>query len=65
MYSYDYPSIGIQISLCDSNLYPKGVVIFEAGYRGGRIFGGVPNHFASSNWGIKILCKNYKVYDGL
>ena len=44
---------------------PKGAVIFKAGYRGGRIFGGVPNYFASSNWGIKNFGKNYKIYDGL
>ena len=43
----------------------KGAVIFKAGYRGGRIFGGVPNYFASSNWGIKNFGKNYKIYDGL
>ena len=43
----------------------KGAVIFKAGYRGGRIFGGVPNYFASFNWGIKNFGKNYKIYDGL
>ena len=28
-------------------LHCKGAVIFKAGYRGGRIFGGVPNFLAS------------------
>ena len=40
------------------------MVIFKAGYRGGRIFGEVPNYFASSNWGMKNFGKNYKIYDG-
>ena len=43
----------------------KGADIFKAGYRGGRIFGGVPNYFAWSNWGIKNFGKNQKIYDGL
>ena len=43
----------------------KGAVIFKSGYRGGRIFGGVPNYSASCNWGIKTFGKNYKIYDGL
>ena len=42
----------------------KGAVIFKAGYRGGRIFGGVPNFLASFYWGIKYLEKNVKCLMG-
>ena len=49
---------------CEGYMH-KGAVIFKVGYRGGRIFGGVPNYFASSCWGIKNFGKNYKTYDGL
>ena len=36
---------------------PKGAVIFKAGYRGGRIFGGVPNFLASFYMVSNILEK--------
>ena len=42
----------------------KGAVIFKAGYRGGRIFGGVPKYFASFSWGIKNLAKITKYIMG-
>ena len=43
---------------------PKGAVSFKAGYRGGRIFGGVPNFLASFYLGIKYFGKNCKISDG-
>ena len=43
----------------------KGAIIFKAGYRGGRIFGGVPNFLASCYWGIKYFGKNCEISDGL
>ena len=43
----------------------KGAVIFKAGYRGGRISGGVPNFLASFYRGIKYFGKNCKTFDGL
>ena len=39
--------------------------MFKAGYRGGRIFGGVPNFLASFYRGIKYFGKNHKISDGL
>ena len=58
--SFDYNNSKMEVSLS----LAKGEVIFKAGYRGGRIFGGVPNYFASSNWGIKILAKITKYMMG-
>ena len=43
----------------------KGAVIFNVEYRGGRIFGGVPNLLASFYWGIKYFGKNCEMSDGL
>ena len=40
----------------------KGAVIFKAGYRGGRIFGGLLNYFASSNWGYKTILAKITKY---
>ena len=44
---------GQDMSLLSKFFRTRGAVIFKAGYRGGRIFGGLPNYFASSNWAIK------------
>ena len=45
--------------------YTKARIMFKAGYRGGRIFGGVPSFLASFYRGIKYFGKNYKISDGL
>ena len=43
----------------------KGAVILKAGYRGGRIFGGVPDFLNSFYWGIKYLGKDCEISEGL
>ena len=43
-------------------IYTKGAVIFKAGYRGGRIFGGVPNFYRSCYIGLSNILEKIVKY---